>query len=75
MYRLIDESPRWLLSKGKNEKAFKIIRKMSKMNKVPFSVESQELMVSPSTKFTTTFLILIRNRELAVRVVILMLSW
>lgn len=71
----MDESPRWLLSKGKNKKAFKIIRKMSKMNKVPFSLESQKLMVSPSTKFTETFLILIKNRELTIRVVILMLSW
>lgn len=47
MYRLIDESPRWLWGQGRKEEAIKIIQKALKINKkntVSLSLEKEQML-------------------------------
>ncbi|WAR15383.1 ORCT-like protein, partial [Mya arenaria] len=71
---LIPESPRWLISKGKNKEAYKIIQKIAKKNQVTlpenaideYSVESGESM-SVFKMFTIP--------KLLIRTLIIYLNW
>lgn len=56
LYRLIGESPRWLLIQGKPEKARKEVRKAAKMNKCdyPDDLMDQEMTLLPDKVNTPT---------------------
>lgn len=44
MYRIIDESPRWLWGQGRKEEAVKIIQKALKINNKTAPLEKEQMM-------------------------------
>ncbi|KAJ8303392.1 hypothetical protein KUTeg_019788 [Tegillarca granosa] len=44
---LLDESPRWLLAKGRNKEAHDIIKKIAKMNNVTLSEDEVQSVYDP----------------------------
>lgn len=57
LYRFIDESPRWLISQGKYEKADKIIRKIAAINQkdIPDNLKLDEMPKTEENVWTFIF--------------------
>nr|CAB3266149.1 organic cation transporter protein-like [Phallusia mammillata] len=77
-YWLIDETPTWLLAKGQTEKAEQILRKNAKYNGF---TETSHRLVKPSDTRTIsqstclTFGQILKEKRLAGRFAIMLLSW
>ncbi|CAB3220797.1 unnamed protein product [Arctia plantaginis] len=77
---LIDESPRWLLSKGKKAQAVKIIEKMAKKNKITMEEnELEKLACEVEKKEDIKFFAVLKNtfssRTLIQRLLVCVVWW
>lgn len=77
---LIDESPRWLLSKGKKSQAIKVIENMAKKNKVKMEEnELENLVCEADKKEDIKFLAVLKNtlssRTLIQRFLVCIVWW
>ena len=72
--RIIPESPRWLLSRGKTEQAEKIIRKCAKVNGVtlPEKIIDTETMDNGEKQ---SVLKMFTSARLLIRTLIIYLNW
>jgi len=82
LFWIVDESPKWLLSTGKVEKADKLIKKISKINKDHISDTSASLLEKKESKqdktknsFSQTFNKIFTNTFLFVRLIVMGLGW
>jgi hypothetical protein len=72
--RLVPESPRWLLLKGKKEEAKTVLAKISKMNKLPLPDDlTLQNPVIPETR--ESFRTMFRSWEIAKKILICWDLW
>ncbi|KAJ8303501.1 hypothetical protein KUTeg_019897 [Tegillarca granosa] len=69
------ESPRWLLSKGKEKEVLKILEKISKSNKRTLPQVSLEVEKFQSGKILSSLSLIFRSKTLLLRLVILTFGW
>lgn len=76
---LIDESPRWLLIKGKKEKAIAVVEKMAKMNKVKLDKDALDKFLvedeDKSIDFVSLLKMTFRSRALLKRCAVCIVWW
>lgn len=71
---LIPESPRWLISQGRNEEANAILQKMAKVNGTKISPDVVANLTIKKEK-TGSFKDLIKSKTMCIRAVILCFNW
>ncbi|XP_036621662.1 solute carrier family 22 member 2 [Trichosurus vulpecula] len=76
-YWCLPESPRWLLSQNKEEKAMEIIKHIARKNQKPLPTFLQSLKPDEDTskKMNPSFLDLIRTPQIRKHTLILMYNW
>ncbi|XP_033740564.1 organic cation transporter protein-like [Pecten maximus] len=75
LWFVLDESPRWLLSKGRTEEAKSVLLKIARTNKVtPDGNLLQQLEHEKSTH-TEKISSLFKNRTLAIRTLVVFFNW
>lgn len=72
--RLIPESPRWLISQGRNEEANAILQKMAKVNGTKISPDVVANLTIKKEK-TGSFKDLLKSKTMCLRAVILCFNW
>ena len=71
---VVDESPRWLLSKGQTKPAKIIVQKMMKMNKIP-SENIEKLKTSQETAEKGTLWDILKRRGMRRNQLLLCIYW
>ncbi|XP_053829347.1 solute carrier family 22 member 3 isoform X2 [Vidua macroura] len=74
-YWVVPESPRWLLTRKKGEKALKIMRNIAKHNGKFLSPHYSEITVSNEEVTNPSFLDLVRTPQMRRNTLILMYAW
>ncbi|XP_025965609.1 solute carrier family 22 member 3 [Dromaius novaehollandiae] len=74
-YWAVPESPRWLLTRRKREKALKIMRDIAKHNGKYLSPHYSEITVSNEEVSNPSFLDLVRTTQMRRNTLILMYAW
>ncbi|NWU81387.1 S22A3 protein, partial [Onychorhynchus coronatus] len=74
-YWVVPESPRWLLTRKKGEKALKIIRNIAKHNGKFLSPHYSEITISNEEVSNPSFLDLVRTPQMRRCTLILMYAW
>ncbi|XP_062428304.1 solute carrier family 22 member 2-like [Rhea pennata] len=76
-YWCLPESPRWLISQGKNDKAMKIVSDMAKKNrkKMPSHLEDIKFEEEDGGKQTPSLIDLVRTPQMRKNTFILMYNW
>ncbi|NXQ33213.1 S22A3 protein, partial [Alaudala cheleensis] len=74
-YWVVPESPRWLLTRNKGEKALKIMRNIAKHNGKFLSPHYTEITVSNQEVSNPSFLDLVRTPQMRRNTLILMYAW
>ncbi|XP_009635480.1 solute carrier family 22 member 2 isoform X1 [Egretta garzetta] len=76
-YWCLPESPRWLISQGKNDKAMKIVSDMAKKNqkKMPSHFEDIKFEAEDGRKQSPSFIDLVRTPQMRKNTFILMYNW
>ncbi|NXQ18121.1 S22A3 protein, partial [Peucedramus taeniatus] len=74
-YWVVPESPRWLLTRKKGEKALKIMRSIAKHNGKFLSPHYSEITVSNEEGSNPSFLDLVRTPQMRRNTLILMYAW
>ncbi|KAI1240932.1 hypothetical protein IHE44_0009382 [Lamprotornis superbus] len=73
--RVVPESPRWLLTRKKGEKALKIMRNIAKHNGKFLSPHYSEITISNEEVSNPSFLDLVRTPQMRRNTLILMYAW
>ncbi|KAJ7342170.1 hypothetical protein JRQ81_009362 [Phrynocephalus forsythii] len=76
-YWCLPESPRWLLTQQKNDKALKIIKRIAKANRkeLPPSMENFQPEEEVGDKLRPSFLDLVKTTQIRKHTLILMYTW
>ncbi|NXH07601.1 S22A3 protein, partial [Loxia leucoptera] len=74
-YWVVPESPRWLLTRKKGEKALKIMRRIAKHNGKFLSPHYSEITISNEEVSNPSFLDLVRTPQMRRNTLILMYAW
>ncbi|XP_072499947.1 solute carrier family 22 member 2-like [Notamacropus eugenii] len=76
-YWCLPESPRWLISQNKNEKAMKIIKHIARKNQksLPTFLQSLKPDEEDSKKMSPSFIDLVRTPQMRKHTLILMYNW
>ncbi|NXP35906.1 S22A3 protein, partial [Leiothrix lutea] len=74
-YWVVPESPRWLLTRKKGEKALKIMRNIAKHNGKFLSPHYSEITISNEEVSNPSFLDLVRTPQMRRNTLILMYAW
>ncbi|KAL2306443.1 hypothetical protein Nmel_004363 [Mimus melanotis] len=74
-YWVVPESPRWLLTRKKGEKALKIMRNIAKHNGKFLSPHYSEITISNEEVSNPSFLDLVRTAQMRRNTLILMYAW
>ncbi|NXU35219.1 S22A3 protein, partial [Drymodes brunneopygia] len=74
-YWVVPESPRWLLTRKKGEKALKIMRNIAKHNGKFLSPHYSEITISNEEVSNPSFLDLVRTPQMRKNTLILMYAW
>ncbi|NWW70884.1 S22A3 protein, partial [Climacteris rufus] len=74
-YWVVPESPRWLLTRKKGEKALKIMRNIAKHNGKFLSPHYSEITISNEQVSNPSFLDLVRTPQMRRNTLILMYAW
>ena len=56
LFRLLPESPRWLIVKGRNEEANRILHQFAKVNKTAYPAEELDITLVKPTSITIVLL-------------------
>ncbi|XP_049760998.1 solute carrier family 22 member 3 isoform X1 [Elephas maximus indicus] len=74
-YWVVPESPRWLITRKKSEKALKILRSIAKCNGKYLSSNYSEITVTDEELSNPSFLDLVRTPQMRKCTLILMFAW
>uniref|UniRef100_A0A8C3YD50 Solute carrier family 22 member 3 n=1 Tax=Catagonus wagneri TaxID=51154 RepID=A0A8C3YD50_9CETA len=74
-YWVVPESPRWLITRKKGDKALKILRSIAKCNGKYLSPNYSEITVTDEEVSNPSFLDLVRTRQMRKCTLILMFAW
>uniref|UniRef100_H2ZB66 Major facilitator superfamily (MFS) profile domain-containing protein n=1 Tax=Ciona savignyi TaxID=51511 RepID=H2ZB66_CIOSA len=79
-FRLIPESPRWLLSNGKRKTAITVLEQVAQMNNLTYPIKrkmslTSQKMTTQQETFYFVFLAVIRNSRMRIMIMVISFSW